>query len=179
MTVVERFPDDVIVLMHNANVTVSCVPVKIENDQWQAAMFFIVPADAPCLTKGKLPGGPYSVELDADLHEHNNGTLVEIGLKIVTPIEPCSGTLLFITGHSSSHFDSLKLLTEQADLPLFIGNEYCQLLNSQRIPISGSMRSGLKQLLDEAVSRDAIIRMSGHYDPDVVFADVVSSLNLQ
>jgi hypothetical protein len=40
------------------------------------------------------------------------------------------------------------------------------------------MRSGFKQLLDEAVGRDAVIRMTGQYDPDLVFADTVSSLQL-
>ena len=178
MSVAERFPDDVVVLLHNANVTVSCVPIQMDDGQWQAAIFFVLPKEAPCLKEGQLSGGPYAVEFDADLHEHEKGTLIEVGIDIATPEENSRGTLLFITGHSPSHFESIKLLSEQKELSLFIGNEYCEVLYRQRIPISDVMRSGFKQLLDEAVGRDAVIRMTGHYDPDLVFSDIVASLQL-
>ena len=174
----ERFPDDVMVLLHNANITLSCVPVQLDNGEWQAAIFFVLPADAPCLKTGKLLGGPYTVELDADLHEHETGTLIEVGLEIVTPIEPSRGTMLFITGHSPSHFESIKLISQQDQLPLFIGDEYCRVLYKQNIPVSKAMQNGFKQLLDEAVARDAVIRLTGHYDPDLVFTDVLASLQL-
>lgn len=174
----ERFPDDVMVLLHNANITLSCVPVQLDNGEWQAAIFFVLPADAPCLKTGKLLGGPYTVELDADLHEHEKGTLIEVGLEIVTPIEPSRGTMLFITGHSPSHFESIKLISQQDQLPLFIGDEYCRVLYKQNIPVSKAMQNGFKQLLDEAVARDAVIRLTGHYDPDLVFTDVLASLQL-
>ena len=127
---------------------------------------------------GELHGGPFTVEFDADLHEHEKGTLIEIGIDISTPGENSCGTLLFLTGHSSSHFETLKLLTEQENLPLFIGDEYCRVLSQQRIQLSDTMRSGFAQLLDEAVGRDTIIRMTGHYDPDLVFSDVVAALQL-
>ncbi len=166
------------VLLHNANITVSCVPVQLDNGQWQAAIFFVLPADAPCLKTGRLLGGPYTVELDADLHEHEKGTLIEIGLEIITPIEASRGTMLFITGHSPSHFESIKLISQQDQLPLFIGDEYCRVLYKQNIPVSKAMQSGFRQLLDEAVARDAVIRLTGHYDPDRVFTDVLASLQL-
>ena len=72
----------------------------------------------------------------------------------------------------------MKLLSSQPELPLFIGDEYCNVLSRQRIVLSDAMRAGFKQLLDEALGRDAVIRMTGHYDPDKVFTDVVASLNL-
>ena len=140
--------------------------------------FFVLPVNSPCLQDGKLSGGPFAVEFDADLHEHEKGSLIEIGIEIATPVKKSHGTLLFITGHSSSHFETLKLLTEQQDLPLFIGDEYCKVLSQQRIVLSDSMRAGFRQLLDEAVGRDAVIRMTGHYDPEQVFTDVVTALKL-
>ena len=175
----KKFPDDVLVALHHANATVSCVPVQIDgSDEWQAAVFFVLAADAPCLAKGRLAPGPYPVEIDADLHEHANGSLIEIGIDIATPAERSRGTLLFITGHSSAQFDTFKLLSTQNELPLFIGDEYCNVLAQQRIVLSDVMRAGFKQLLDEALARDAVIRMTGRFDPDVVFNDVVKSLNL-
>ena len=174
----EKFPDDVIVALHTAGVTVSCVPVQFDHRQWQAAVFFVLAADAPCLGKSRLPPGPFAVELDADLHEHSKGTVVEIGIDIATPVEHCRGTMLFITGHSKTHFETLSLLVEQAELPVFLGDEYCNVLYRQRVPLNDSVRAGLKQLLDEAVGRDAVIRMTGHYEPEAAFEDVVASLQL-
>lgn len=175
---IERFPDDVVVALHHANVTVSCVPVKIDNEQWQAALFYVLAADAPCLKDGQLAPGPFAVELDADLHEHANGTLIEIGIDIATPEQNSSGTVLFITGHSAAHFEAMTLLSSQGDLPLFIGDEFCNVLYQQRIILSDNMRAGFRQLKEEAVARDAVIRMTGHYDADAVFDDVVKLLNL-
>lgn len=166
------------VALHHANVTVSCVPVQIDNEQWQAALFYVLSADSPCLVDGQLTPGPYTVEFDADLHEHANGSLIEMGIDIATPVEHSRGTLLFITGHSSAHFETVKLLSTQNDLPLFIGDEYCNVLYQQRIVLSDGMRAGFKQLLDEALGRDAVIRMTGHYDADAVFKDVVNTLNV-
>lgn len=166
------------VALHHANVTVSCMPVQIDNEDWQAALFYVLSANAPCLAGGELAPGPFAVEFDADLHEHANGSLIEIGIEIATPVEKSCGTLLFITGHSTGHFETVKLLSTQTDLPLFIGDEYCNVLYQQRIVISDAMRAGFRQLLDEALGRDAVIRMTGHYDADKVFTDVVDSLNL-
>jgi len=136
----------------------------------------VVPPDAPCLGGDVLPGGPFQVEMEADLHEHENGSLIEIALKIGTPVESLEGNVMFLTGHSSAHFDAMKLLASQEDLPLFIGDQYCNLLSQQRVPLNDAWRAGFAQLLDEAVGRDAVIRMTGRYDPDVVFADVLGGL---
>jgi len=68
----------------------------------------------------------------------------------------------------------LKLLTQQDELPLFIGNAYCEVLSQQRVPLNSALKNGLSGLLDEAVRRDALIRMTGHYDPDAAFTAVLA-----
>jgi hypothetical protein len=164
------------VALHHANITVTCTPVQIDHGEWQAAVFFVLPENASCLRDGKLIGkGPFTVGFDADLHEHEKGSVIELGIEIATPPKAQNGTLLFITGHSSDHFDVFKLLTQQSDLPLFIGNAFCEVLSQQRVPLSDALRSGLRGLLDEAVRRDAIIRMTSQYDPDKAFADVLAT----
>ncbi len=162
------------VALHHANITVTCTPVQIDHGEWQAALFFVLPENAACLHDGQLIGkGPFTVAFDADLHEHEKATVIELGVEIATPPEAQNGTLLFITGHSSHHFDVLKLLTQQSELPLFMGNAFCEVLSQQRVPLNDALRIGLRGLLDEAVRRDAMIRMTGHYDPDTAFADVL------
>lgn len=174
----KKFPDEVVVALHEAAITATCMPIQLDDGEWQAAFFYILAPDALCLTQGKLLGGPYAVALDADLHEHEKGTLIEIGVEIVTPIEPSRGVMLFLTGHTSTHFDALKLLSEQHEIPLFIGDQYCNMLWQQRVPVNDTFRSGVSGLIDEAVSRDAVIRMTGQYDPDAVFADVLAQRHM-
>ena len=169
-----KFPDEVIVALHEAGITATCMPIQIDNSDWQAAFFYILAPDAPCLRDGKLLGGPFTVALDADLHEHDNGTMIEIGIEIVTPIEPSSGIMLFLTGHTSTHFDALKLLSDQQEIPLFIGDQYCSTLWQQRVPVNDTFRHGIMALINEAVTRDAVIRMTDRYDPDAVFADTLA-----
>ena len=164
------------VALHHANITVTCTPVQIDHGAWQAALFFVLPEDAACLRDGRLIGsGPFTVAFDADLHEHEKATVIELGIEIATPPQAQNGTLLFVTGHSSHHYDVLKLITEQAELPLFIGNAFCEVLSQQRVPLNDALRNGLSHLLDEAVRRDALIRMTGHYDPDTAFSDVLTT----
>jgi len=171
----DKFPDNVIVALHNAGVTLTCIPVQIDGDDWQSAFFYVVANDSPCLVDGQIAGGPFTVTFDADLHEHDNGTAIEIGIDIATRGAPLRGTMMFLTGHSSTQFDALKLLQTQQDIPLFIGDAYCNILWQQRVPISAAHRQGFTGLLDEAVARDAVIRMTGRYDPDAVFADLLAT----
>lgn len=90
------------------------------------------------------------------------------------PPEPLSGVMLFLPGHSSAQFDTLTLLAQQADIPLFIGDPYCRILWQQRIPLADAHRYALREILDEAVGRDALIRLSGHYDAERAFADIAA-----
>lgn len=173
-----KFPDEVIVALHEANITATCMPIQLDGGDWQAAFFYVLAPDAPCLTNGKLLGGPFAVALDADLHEHDNGTMIEIGVEIITPIEPCKGVMLFLTGHTSTHFDALNLLSEQSEIPLFIGDQFCSTVWQQRVPIDENFRLGITALIGEAVTRDAVIRMTDRYDPDAVFADTIAKRQL-
>jgi len=174
----QKFPDEVIVALHEANITATCMPIQLDGGGWQAAFFYVLSPDAPCFKTKKLLGGPFSVALDADLHEHDNGTMIEIGLEIITPIEPCKGVMLFLTGHTSTHFDALHLLSEQTEIPLFIGDQYCNTLWQQRVPVDEAFRLGITALISEAVTRDAVIRMTDRYDPDAVFADTLAKRQL-
>jgi len=164
------------VAMHEAAVTATCVPVQLDDGDWTAALFIVAPGGSPCLRTGaggtvRLSGGPFAVQFEADLHEHEHGTVFELGVQIRTPVEPLDACLLFVTGHASAHFEALELLAGSERLSLFIGDEYCRVVWQQRVPLSGAQRTGIRSLLDEAVRRDAVIRLTGRYDPEAAFGD--------
>ena len=165
----DRFPDDVVVALHEAGVTLTCLPVRVDGGGWRAALFYVAPPDAPCLVGGRLAGGPFAVGFEADLHEHESGTVFELGVEIATPVAPLAGTMLFVTGHASGHFEALRLLADQDEVVLHVGDEYCRTLWRQRVPLAEAHRAGLRALLDEAVGRDAVIRLTGRYDAEAAF----------
>lgn len=170
-----RFPDEVVVALHETGVTLGCLPVRIDGDEWRAALFHVVPEKAECLSiDPTLSGAPFAVELEADLHEHEHASVIELGIEVRTPGVPLSGSVLFLTGHVPAHFEALSLLASQPDLPLFIGDAYCRQLASQRIPLGDVERGVFRTLLDEAVGRDAVIRMTGRYDPHAAFDAVLA-----
>jgi len=164
------------VAMHEAAVTATCLPVQLDDGDWCAALFVIAPGGSACLRTGadgvaRVSGGPFAVQFEADLHEHEHGTVFELDVQVRTPIEPLDASLLFVTGHASAHFEALELLVASQQLSLFIGDEYCRVLWQQRVPVSEAHRAGMRSLLDEAVRRDAVIRLTGRYDPEAAFGD--------
>ena len=162
------------VALHEAGVTLGCLPVRIDDGDWRAALFHVVPEKAECLAiDPALAGAPYAVTLEAELHEHENGSVVELAIGIATPGVPLEGSVLFLTGHSAAHFETLKLLAAQPDLPLFVGDAYCNQLASWRVPLGDAERGAFRSLLEEAVGRDAVIRLSGRYDAGAAFDAVV------
>ena len=165
----ERFPDDVVVALHEAGLTLTCLPVRVDGGDWRAALFYVVPPGAPCLKGGRMLGGPFAVGFEADLHEHESGTVLELGVEIRTPVEYLRGTMLFLTGHASGHFEALGLLADGEELVLHVGDEYCRTLWRQRVALPAAHRAGIRALVDEAVGRDAVIRLTGRYDAEAAF----------
>ncbi len=170
-----RFPDEVITAMHNAGSTVTCMPVHLDDGDgdWESAIFFVLP---PSVTDEEIkqifpPSELFGVGLELDLMEHDNGTLIELGISIDCGTgELLQGLILFLTGHIDSHFQAVTYLGKQSSIGLFIGDVHCNLLHQQRIPLGDEHRQVFRELLQDAAKRDFVIRMTGKYDPDLVFA---------
>lgn len=189
-----KFPDAAIRAMHHAGTTVTCMPVVIDDSGltvadlssetvsaesagagWESAIFFVLPLSVTNKQLKKLFPSErlFPVALEADLIEHDNGTLIELGVEIDLGLkENPTGLLLFLTGHISSHYEAVQLLAKQESIGLFIGDVHCNLLHQQRIPLASAHRSVFDDMLQEALRRDALIRMSGSYDAEAVFDSV-------
>ena len=198
----QKFPDAAIRAMHHAGTTVTCMPVVIGNDGqalartssdglqqdptealaepaddaiWESAIFFVLPLSVTNRQlKSLFPSQHlFPVALEADLLEHESGTLIELGVEIDLGLKQNpSGLVLFLTGHIPSHYEAVQLLAKQQSIGLFIGDVHCNLLHQQRIPLLDAHRSVFDSMLQEAVRRDALIRMTGSYDPEAVFDSV-------
>jgi len=190
-----KFPDAVIRAMHNAATTVTCIPVAIDQNQtpgllgdnelagsheegrWESAIFFVLPLTVTHsqLTSLFPASQLFPVAMEADLIEHDNGTLIELGIEIDFGLsDKPAGRIVFLTGHIPVHHEAVTLLGKQESIGLFIGDVHCNLLHQQRIPLAAGHRQAFNDMLADALKRDALIKMSGKYDPDKVFGSVVS-----
>ena len=185
--------------MHHAGTTVTCMPVVIDgsgqavaatyedddtasqqssletSQAWESAVFFVLPLSVTNKELKKLFPSErlFPVQLEADLIEHDNGTLIELGVEIDLGLkDKPSGLVLFLTGHIPSHYEAVQLLAKQQSIGLFIGDVHCNLLHQQRIPLVDEHRAVFEDMLQEALRRDAVIRMAGSYDPEAVFNSV-------
>ena len=172
-----KFPDAVITAMHHAASTVTCLPVEMDNAEWKSAIFFVLPesvsrekinsiAKQSCL---------FPVGLDADLKEPAGATLILLGVDIDIGLpDLLRGEILFLPGHLQSHFETVKRISEQNSIDLFIGDTFCNLLHQQSIPLQDEHRAVFAELIKEASSRDALLRMRSQYDPEAAFAELAS-----
>lgn len=182
-----KFPDPVITAMHHAGTTVTCLPVKMSDESpdaaltpsnasdssngWAAAIFFVLPEswEEAQIQQAFQPGTLLPVGMSADLIEHDTATLISLEVDVVLPEEKLSGEILFIPGHLEGHHETLRLLSSQVAIDLFIGDKFCELLHQQTVPLAREHREVFADLLKEATGRDALIRFRGQYDPQAAF----------
>ncbi|MDX1489188.1 MAG: hypothetical protein R3268_13345 [Acidiferrobacterales bacterium] len=153
------------------------MPVKLDTDDWEAAVFFHLAGseskrDRQILAKAK---GPFAVSVEADLLELTHASVVVLRFEVATiPDDPLTGEVLFTPGETRTHFDTVQLLCRQQRLCWFFSDGDFRVLHSQQNPIGQEQRASFDDLLADAVRHDALIRASAHYDAQAALAEVVS-----
>ncbi len=163
--------------------TVTCLPVKLESDvDWQSAVFFRLggsesQADIELLLKQE---SALAVGIETDLIEHANATVVLLRLQMYTnPDNPLVGEVLITPGGAETHYEILTLLSKQQTLTWFLSDEEFQVIHQQRQPLNDEWRQEFLDLRDESFNRDTLIRLSGKYNAQAAFAEVVSHYALR
>lgn len=193
----QKFPDAVIRAMHHAGTTATCMPVVYDaagvsavrstddpesadaddtngdGVNWESAVFLILPLDVTRKQLARLfpSENLFPVAVEADLLEFEKATLIELIIDVDLGLkDKLSGRVLFVTGHLPAHYEAVQLLAEQQNIGLFIGDVHCNLLHQQRVPLAEPHRDVFRQMLQEALRRDALLRMTSQYDPEAAFA---------
>ncbi len=179
----QTFPASVIEKMTEGGSTVTCLPVKLEeDDNWQSAVFFRLggresQVDIKLLSERQSALG---VGIETDLIEHANATVVMLRLQIFTqPENPLVGEVLITPGGAETHYEILTLLSTQKTLTWFLSDQEFQIIHQQRQPLNDDWRKEFLDLRDEAFKRDTLLRLSGNYSAQTAFAEVVSHYALR
>ena len=176
------FPQAVCTAMQNSGATVTCMPVRLDTADWEAAVFFHLAGpeskrDRQALAKAERP---FAVSIEADLLELQQASVVVLRFEVATiPEDPLTGEVLLTPGDVRTHFDTVQLLCRQQRLCWFFGDSDFRVLHSQQNPIGDEQRASFDELLADCVRHDALIRASARYDAQAALAEVVGHYDLR
>ncbi len=145
----------------------TCLPIELDDTLWQSAVFFEL-GGKECASDRKVLNqtqSPLPIGLEADLIEQETAAVVMLRFEVMTELEtPLAGEVLILPGIGNIQFETLNYLTKQSHLPFFFADGSYRVIHSQRVVLGDQERSGYRSILDDAVSHDAMIRLSGRYD---------------
>ena len=166
----------------------TCLPVKIESsddgsdDVWQSAVFFRLGGEESKIDIDLLARqqSALKVGIETDLIGHDNATVVMLRLQMFTqPDNPLVGEILITPGGAETHYEILTLLSAQKSLTWFLSDQEFRIIHQQRQPLNDEWRKEFLDLRDESFNRDTMIRLSGKYNAQIAFAEVVSRYALR
>lgn len=168
--------------MRASGAAATCVPVRVDAGDWEAAIFFRV-AGAECkadrralrTARAALP-----IILETDLIPHANAAVAVLRIEVYTrPDDPLIGEILITPGAEPEQHRTLKLLTAQARLPFWFADADCRILYAPQIPFDADTRREFQTLLDDATQHDALTRVTGRYDAGIALAEVAGRYELR
>ena len=178
----KRFPKAVRDAMQAGGAAATCVAVRLDGDDWEAAFFFQL-AGSECKEDRRAlthAGGPVPVGLETDLVETDFGAVVMLRPEVHTRADdPFACEILLTPGEGGAHFDALKLLGSQPRLCWFFGDQSHWLIHSQQHPLDAEQHAGFASLLADAVRHDSMIRMTRRYDAQAALGEVVRHYELR
>lgn len=168
--------------MTTSGAAVTCVPVQLDSGSWEAAIFFQVGGPESKQDRRVLRASeePLPMGMETDLVSHENAAVVLIRLEVFTALDdPLVGEVLITPGAHETHFETLKLLSQQQRLCCFFGDEAFWLIHSQQIGLDDAYRAEFDDLLRDATNHDALTRCTGRYDPQAALSNIASHYELR
>ncbi len=160
----------------------TCVPVQIDGNQWETALFVHV-AGPECKQDRRLlktATSPTPARLDTELITHTNAAIVLLRLEIMTVLtDPLAFEILLVPGHVKSHYECLKLLGQQRRLHWFFGDSDFRILQAASQEIEADRHKAFEDLARGAFAHDSILRIAGQYDADAALNEIVSHYTLR
>ena len=178
----QKFPDSIIRSMHQSGAMTTCVPVQFEGDGWESAVFFEL-GGKQCQDDRKTlanASNPLPISLEAELIEHASASVVMLRFEVMTNlVDPLAGEVLIVPGLGDIQFDTLKLLSKQQNLRFYFSDEIYNVIHSQQIILGEQERKGYGQILEEVISKDALIRLTGKYNAMSALSEIVGHYDVR
>lgn len=155
----------------------TCVPVQFDQGNWETAVFFEV-GGKHCRDDRKIlrkTHSPLPVSIEADLINHANASVVTLRFEVMTCEDsPLVGEVLLAPGTGDTQFDTLKNLSCQHNMRWYFGDGAYNVIHSQQTTLYEHERQGYESILQDAIRHDAVVRLTGRYDAQSAFNEIVS-----
>jgi len=164
--------------MRSSRAMTTCVPIEMDDSVWQTAVFFELGGkeceqDRMFLKEAKAP---VQIGLEADLIEQDTASVVMLRFEVLTGLKtPLAGDVLILPGIGNVQFETLNYLTSQSHLPFYFSDGSYQVVHKQQVVLRDQERAAYRSLLDDAVSHDAMIRLSGRYNAMTALKEVTGN----
>lgn len=178
----QKFPDSIIKSMQQSGAMTTCVPVEFSDGSWESTVFFELSGDECELDRRilKQTGSPLGINLEAELIEHARASVVMLRFEILTQTDdPLAGEVLVVPGLGDVQFDTLKCLGSQRYLKFYFSDDMYNVIHSQQLVLSDQERQGYAQILEEVISHDALIRLTGKYDAMAALSEIVDHYEIR
>ena len=87
--------------------------------------------------------------------------------------DPLIFEILLTPGAVTSHYESLKLLSEQERLVWFFGDNDYRVLAAQEQTIAPELHTRFADVAKDAFAHDTVVRMAGNYDAEKAVDEIV------
>ena len=157
--------------------SVTCLPVQFDGGDWESAVFFQVAGSESKEDRRVLAktDAALAVSVESELIQHSNASIIVIRLEVYTKeASPLIGEVLLCPGEKESHFETMKLLSEQPTLRWFFSDAAYWIIHTQQNRLGPTEHATFQEVLDEAVNHDAMVRMTGKYDANNALTEVLS-----
>jgi len=177
-----QFPDSVRTGMLQTGAAVTCVPVRLDDHDWETGIFIHL-AGAECENDLRVLASadqPLPVTIETDLLARAEGAVAVLRFEVETvPGDPLAAEVLLTPGGNTGHFEALDLLARQRRLCWFFADERFSVVHSQQHPLDAEHHEDFANLLRDAVAHDQLVRMTGSYDARAALSSVVSHYELR
>jgi hypothetical protein len=174
---VNRFPTNVRRGMRQSGAAATCVSVRLDDGEWEAALFVQLAGDE-CEADRALIAAcarPFAVGIETDVVLHEYAAVVVLRLEIhANPDNPMIAEILLIPGGETEHFDVLKRLTRQRKLCWFFGDVGFNVIHAQQHPLARAQCANFDAMLSEAVRHDALVRCTTRYNAQAALTAIVA-----
>ena len=178
----QKFPVSIIKSMQQSGALTTCVPVEFSDGRLESTVFFELSGDECEFDRQilKKTRSPLGIKLEAELIEHARASVVMLRFEILTHADdPLAGEVLLVPGLGNVQFDTLKYLGSQQYLKFYFSDDEHNVIHSQQLVLSDQERQGYAQILEEVISHDALIRLTGKYDAMAALSEIVDHYELR
>ena len=172
-----EFPVPIKKAMRESGAAATCVPVQIDEGVWESALFLHL-SGPECKQDRRIvktTTTPLPVELEVELMAHQRAAIVMLRARVATvQSDPLIFEILLTPGAVTSHYQSLKLLSEQQRLIWFFGDDDYRILAAQEQMVDPELHGKFAETAKDAFAHDTVVRMAGNYDSEKAVDEIVS-----